>query len=97
MEIIGIMALLLSVGVIALSLRIAFRGKNGKGGKSNIRIPEDPILMRMPRYRDGAVTYKQVEGIRGRQRLENPYQPHTARYERRHRSRKHTPNKPWEQ
>ena len=91
------MASLLFVVVVALSIRIVFRGKKGRSDRSNIRIPEDPILMRMPRYRDGAVTYKQVEGIRGRQRLENPYQPHTARYERRHRSRKHTPNKPWEQ
>lgn len=97
MEILGIMALLLSVGVVALSIRIAFRGKKVRSGKSNIRIPEDPILMRMPRYRDGAVTYKQVEGIRGRQRIENPYQSHTVRYERRHRPRKHTPTKPWTQ
>jgi hypothetical protein len=81
----------LLVVVVALVLRIVFRSK-----RSNTT-PGPPIgpLARGPRYRDGAVTYKQFEGTRVRLRVENPYQSHTARYERRHRPKKRTPTKPW--
>ncbi len=90
MEILIIMVSLLVV-VVALVLRIVFRGK-----RSNTT-PGPPIspLARGPRYRDGAVTYNQRDGIRFRLRVENPYQSHPARYEHRHRPKKHTPTKPW--
>jgi len=79
--------------VVALVLRILFTGK------SNTLTPglPTPILGSRLRYRDGAVTYNQVEGMRGRVRVENPYQSHSARYERRHRPKKHKPTKPWMQ
>src|SRR5689334_4473890 len=90
MEMLVIMILLL-VGVVALVLRIVFRSK-----RSNTTLgPLISPLASGPRYRDGAVTYNQFEGMRFRLRLENPDQSHTARYERRHRPKKHTPAKPW--
>jgi hypothetical protein len=91
MEILAIMVSLLVVVVVALVLRMVFRGKS-----SNITLgPSISPLVRGPRYRDGAVTYHQVEGRRFRLRVENPNQSHPARYERRHRPKKHTPTKPW--
>lgn len=77
--------------VVALVLQILFRSK------SSTSTPErpTPILGSRQRYRDGAVTYHQIEGVRGRVRIEDPYQPHAARYERRHRPKKHPPTKPW--
>jgi len=47
------------------------------------------------RYRDGGVTYSQYRGIRYNIVPENPNEPHTARYERRHHSNQHQQNKPW--
>ena len=92
MAILVIMFALLVAVVVALVLRILFRSK------SSTITPElpTPTLGSRLRYRDGAVTYNQVEGGRGRVRVENPYQSHSARYERRHRPKKHTPTKPWE-
>jgi len=86
-----ILVIMVSLLVVALVLRIVFRGK-----RSNTA-PGPPIspLARGPRYRDGAVTYNQFEGRRFQLRVENPYQSHTSRYERRHRPKKHTPTKPW--
>lgn len=90
MEILVIMVSLLVV-VVALVLRIVFRGK-----RSNTTAgPPISPLARGSRYRDGAVTYTQFEGRRFRLRVENPYQSHPARYEHRHCPKKHTPTKPW--
>jgi hypothetical protein len=52
-------------------------------------------LARGPRYRDGAVTYRQFEGVRCNIKIENPYDHHNARYQRRHRSGQHKQTKPW--
>ena len=93
-EILVIMFLLLVAVVVALVLRLLFRGK---GSTITPGQPIPPILGSRLRYRDGAVTYNQVEGVRGRVRVENPYQSHAARYERRHRPKKHPPTKPWKQ
>ena len=92
MVILVLMVLSLIV-VVALVLRIVFRGK-----RSNTT-PGPPIdpLVSGPRYRDGAVTYRQfgLDGSRVGLRVENPYESHTARYERRHHRKKHAPTKPW--
>lgn len=87
-----IMCLLLVAVVVALVLRMLFRGKSSTSTPAR----PTPTLGSRLRYRDGAVTYNQVEGVRGRVRIENPYQSHSARYARRHRPKKHTPTKPWE-
>jgi hypothetical protein len=91
MEILVSMVSLLVV-VVALVLRMVFRSKRSNTAPGP---PISPIIARGPRYRDGAVTYHQFEGMRFRLRVENPYQSHPARYERRHRPKKHTPTKPW--
>ena len=90
MEILITIASLL-IAVVSLVLRIVFRSK-----RSNT-LPGPPInpLVRGPRYGDGATTYNQFEGMRFRVEVENPYESHTARDERRHSPKKHTPTKPW--
>jgi hypothetical protein len=90
MDILVFMASLLVV-VIALVLRIVFRSKRSNTLPGPLINP----MVRGPRYRDGATTYNQFEGMRFRVQVENPYQSHTARDERRHHPKKHTPTKPW--
>jgi hypothetical protein len=90
MEIVVIMVLLLVV-VVALVLRIVFRGKRSNTTPGPLIDP----LVSGPRYRDGAVTYQQFDGKRFGLRVENPFESHTARYERLHHRKKHAPTKPW--
>jgi len=90
MEILVIMVLLL-VGVVALVLRIVFIGKRSNTTPGPLIDP----LMDEPRFRDGAVTYSQFDARRYKVRVENPFESHTARYERRHHRKKHAPTKPW--
>jgi hypothetical protein len=52
-------------------------------------------VTRGARYRDGGITYSQYRGVRYHMVPENPNEPHTARYERRHHSRQHQQKKPW--
>ena len=54
-----------------------------------------PAVTRGPRYRDGGVTYSQYRGVRYDIVPENPYNQHTARYERRHHTKQHKQKKPW--
>jgi hypothetical protein len=92
MEIVVIMVLLLVV-VVALVLRIVSRGKRSTTTPGPLI---DPLVSK-PRYKDGAVTYRQfgLDGNRLGLRVENPYASHPARYERRHHRKKHAPTKPW--
>jgi hypothetical protein len=93
MAILVLICLLPIAVVVALVLQLLFRGKSSTI-TPGLHTP--PTLASRLRYRDGAVTYRQLDGMRVRLRVENPYQAHPARYERRHRPKKHTPTKPWE-
>jgi hypothetical protein len=93
MVVILIMFSLLLLVPIVLALGLIFRGKSG-----NIisGIPNQGLNYRL-RYREGGVSYTRTDGVQGRIRVENPYESHSARYERRHHHKKHTPTKPWAQ
>ena len=54
------------------------------------------LFERMPRYRDGAISYNQDRwGVRSNVEVENPYVSHNGRYQRRHSARRHKQTKPW--
>jgi hypothetical protein len=86
-----IVLLLLTSGVIAfLGILFLTKRRNTIAG----RIIE-PLAVRGPRYRDGAVTYNQFEGRRYNIEVEGPGGEQSARYQRRHLRRQRKQTKPW--
>ena len=86
-QILVTMLILLVVGLavgVGPGLWMLFRSKRG-GGMIN-------PLNQGPRYRDGGVTYNQVDGIRLNVHVVDP---HSVRYRRRHRAKQHKQTKPW--
>ncbi len=67
----------------------------GKGNLKNIPLPIS-IFPQTTRYREGAISYTQDRsGVRTNVEVENPYESHNARYQRRHSARRHKQTKPW--
>lgn len=87
-----IIVLLLTAGAISF-LGILFQTKRRN---TTARQVIEPLAARGPRYRDGAVTYNQFEGIHYNVEVEGPGGGQSARYQRRHPRRQHKQTKPWE-
>jgi hypothetical protein len=91
METFMIILLLLASGAISF-FGILFWIKRGNTTAGRMI---DPLAARGPRYRDGAVTYNQFEGMRYNVELEGPGGGQSARYQRRHPRRQHKQTRPW--